>query len=329
MRDQLIGYLVGALEPEEERTVAARLAEDPDLRRSLDRLEASLAPLAADAGQLSPPAGLADRTCRRVLHRSILVADSPRTVRAGWSWSDLAVAAGIFIAASLLFFPAVNYSREEARLAYCQNNLKLVGSGLAQYSQAHAGYFPYVPPQGFAGWYAPALVHNGFLESSRVLLCPGSDLATEKDFFVPRVEDTLAPHRAPVTQLVRVRQQKMGGSYGYTLGYLDEGKYLPLRDQGRSGFPLMADVPNSDPGNLRSLNHAVGHNVLFEDGHAERWAQPVRMRTSGGLDPLFLNDTGDIAAGLSPDDAVIGASDAMPVPPKKAPGEFDAAPSTR
>lgn len=316
MRDQLIGYLVGALEPDEHRTVAARLAGDPELRRSLDHLQASVAPLAADAGHCDAPHGLAERTCRRVLHRSILVANSPRTVPAGWSWSDLAVAAGIFVAASLLFFPAVNRSREEARMAFCQNNLRLIGNGLAQYSQAHAGYLPHVPPGGYAGWYAPALVHNRFVESSRVLLCPGSDLYTEEDFVVPRVEDIFGPAEE-TGEYVRIRQKKMGGSYGYTLGYLDQGRYLPLRDQGRSTFPLMADAPNDDLPNLHSLNHAGVHNVLFEDGHAERLAQPARIRPSGDLDQLFLNDKGAISAGLSCDDAVIGASDTMPVPQKE------------
>lgn len=312
MRDQLIGYLLGSLEPEEHEVVAAHIERDPEMRRCLDLLEASLAPLTADAGLLPAPVGLADRTSRRVLTRSIATSQTPRTVRAGWSWSDLAVAAGIFLAASLLFFPAVNFSREQSRVAYCQNNLRMVGSALGQYSQVHGGYLPYVPPQGLAGWYAPTLVHNGYVDNSRVFLCPGSTLATEKEFIVPRIEDTYGP--TAVASLARVKQRTVGGSYGYTLSHVDGGVYQPLRDLSRSAFPLMSDAPTGDPTNLASLNHATGHNVLFEDGHADRLIQPVRLRTTGGLDQLFLNDSGAISAGLSADDAVIGASDAVPLP---------------
>ena len=45
----------------------------------------------------------------------------------------MVVAAGIFIAASLLFFPAMNQSRFAARLTGCKNNLRQVGLGLDMY----------------------------------------------------------------------------------------------------------------------------------------------------------------------------------------------------
>lgn len=38
MRDELVGYLLGALEPHEERALEARLETDAELRRELEDL---------------------------------------------------------------------------------------------------------------------------------------------------------------------------------------------------------------------------------------------------------------------------------------------------
>ena len=38
----------------------------------------------------------------------------------------------------------------------------------------------------------------------------------------------------------------MGGSYGYCIGYLDQGVYQPTKNLGRAGFALMADAPREE-----------------------------------------------------------------------------------
>lgn len=325
MQDQLIGYLIGSLEPEEHRAVEARLQSDPELRRQLALLEHSLEPLAADAGHYAPPVALAERTCQRVLRRSIVLRNTQSDrAAARWSWTDMAVAAGIFLAASLMFFPAVQRSRHQSRLAYCQNNLRNIGLALAEYSQLQGGYLPYVPPEGYAGWYAPTLVHKGFIDSSRTFVCPGSTLAKEKNFIVPRIDETLG---GP-PEMTLVRQRTVGGSYGYSLSHVADGHYQPLRYLGRSTHPVMSDAPalcapqlgvrqlgtaHSGGMHWASSNHdALGQNILFEDGHSTFLFDPVRLRTDGRQDLLFVNDTGIMAAGISSDDTVIGTSDSTP-----------------
>ena len=60
----------------------------------------------------------------------------------------------------------------------------------------------------------------------------------------------------------------MGGSYGYCIGYVDQGVYQPTRNLGRPGFAIMADAPCEDRPGRQSDNHGGrGQNVLFEDGH--------------------------------------------------------------
>ena len=63
MHDELIGYLLGALDDEEQKLVEEYLAAIIDARSSLQILQRGLEPLQADDGHLDPPAGLAARTC--------------------------------------------------------------------------------------------------------------------------------------------------------------------------------------------------------------------------------------------------------------------------
>jgi hypothetical protein len=67
MREDLIGHLLGALEPSDSKQVETALA-DPQggasLRHDLEQLQLALRPLAYDRDLLRPPVGLADRTMR-------------------------------------------------------------------------------------------------------------------------------------------------------------------------------------------------------------------------------------------------------------------------
>ena len=109
MRDHLIGYLLDALEPAEHAHVQAQLNQDPQLKRELELLSRSLRPL-TDREHYEPPVGLADRTCAFVALKSgsVVMAQAPAPVTRQWSMADMVVAAGIFLAASLLFFPAIS-----------------------------------------------------------------------------------------------------------------------------------------------------------------------------------------------------------------------------
>src|SRR5262245_11531356 len=66
MDDNLVGYLLGALDGNTHRTVDDYLHADPDALRKLDRLRRALEPLEADRDEIEPPPGLALRTLARV-----------------------------------------------------------------------------------------------------------------------------------------------------------------------------------------------------------------------------------------------------------------------
>src|SRR5581483_12057664 len=118
---------------------------------------------------------------------------------------------------------------------------------------------------GVAGIYAPTLVHNGYLTDPSVLVCPGSKLADNAGAFqVPTFAEV---ERADAAHLASLHR-RMGGSYAYNLGYMDNGRYFATKNRNRPDFALMADAPNDDVRPHASANHGqCGQNVLSEDGH--------------------------------------------------------------
>ncbi len=326
---QLLGYLLGALDDGEQEAMEEELQRDSQLREQLVILRRRLEPLRQAFGEdLDPPIGLAQRTCAFVtayaathdepsvvVPPTLLVESAPSPVGfwgtgRQWSWPDLTVVAGIVLAALAIVFPAIQSSRFQARLLTCQDHLRQLGQSLTEYSVRHRGLFPQVPQQGTlaaAGIYAPVLLGSGFLNDMRTIICPASRLADAPQFRVPSLEELQTATGPELAQLRSV----MGGSYGYSLGYTEAGQYHPTRNLGRAHFALMADAPSGALPGYQSLNHGGrGQNVLFEDGHVMFLTTPT---AAGPSDELFVNDTGMVAPGNHRNDSVIGASDTIPV----------------
>jgi hypothetical protein len=329
MHEQLLGYLLGALEPDDVERLEARLAQDAELREALAVLKRSLTPLAEDDEECEPPAGLSQRTCRFVaLRRTRDLVDRTASKLEHLRLQDLVVAAGICLAAALLFMPALSQSRFQARLMGCQNNLRSLGLALLQYSQHHKGNFPEVPTSGplaAAGIYGPTLWESGFLESADSTVCPASSLSasvsagsTDQKYRLPKLAELKT---APPATLQRLHAT-MGGSYGYSLGYVQDGAYHSNKNRGRSTFALMADTPHQHyaatdgdgphQAALRGSNNhgCCGQNVLFEDGHV-RFLNACHVTEAG--DDIYQNVHGYVGAGIGPDDSVIGSSSARPI----------------
>lgn len=322
MRDQLLGYLLGAIDDAERADLENRLTQSPEMQRELERLQEDLSLLQADQQPIEPPDGLAQRTCDYVEAQLsisgpqeevqlISTLDTQAPPRR-WRPADLAVAASIAIAATLLLFPLINHSRATARLTKCQDNLQQIASALSKYSEQRNGKLPAIPTQGnlsAAGIYAPILVENGFPEVEQCLICPESPLAERADpWRLPRIAEL---ESAKDQQQLRIMQASMGGSYGYSLGYLDDDQYRGPRDLRRANFALMADAPTGNLQSIQSINHGgLGQNVLFEDGHV---AYLKTCTAEGCQDHIFLNENGLIAAGNNVNDAVIGHSAAKPI----------------
>jgi len=334
LQEDLLGYVLGALDEEEAAEIERRLAEDPQGQERLAAISQALSPLAAARREYEPPPGLASRTCRFVLGRgesrfparaAALVGtvqrpaptamhpiELPAAPETHFYWQDLLMAVGVIVAASLLLFPAIHGSRVQARLLACQDNLRELGNSLTRYSEYHGGMFPEVPSEGklaAASVYAPILAANNLLPEDRLVVCPASPVAQTGSFRVPTLEEIEA---AGSPETLAELQQTMGGSYGYSLGYQDKAGYHPTRNLRRANFAIAADAPGSLAPSRLSENHGrLGQNVLFEDGHV-RFATSPRVGESRG-DDFFVNDEGLVAAGVHANDAVIGAGATPPI----------------
>jgi hypothetical protein len=322
-KQQLLGYLLGALDDAEREEVEQLLEANPHWQDELQSLMATLEPLAESYEEVDPPPGLAHRTCAVIAARCAKVVVRPasawlqrnmqRDVRGGsrWTIADVVVAAGICLAAAFLFFPVIAQSRYQARRIACQKNLQELGVSLISYSEkAGQGYFPEVPIEGnrkFAGIYAPILAEAGYLVDNRVIVCPSSPLSAGREQWKMPTLDEI--DEASGTKLIMI-QRSAGGTYGYNLGVMVDGRHRAPKNQGRRHFALMGDAPRIMMNGYRSLNHeGRGQNILFEDGHVEYL---VECQDGGHPDHPFQNRFGWMEAGIDVNDAVVAPS---PTPP--------------
>ncbi len=328
-QEQLLGYLLDALEDDERRQIQDDLSKDPQLRQQLETLRVVLAPMELSREPIDPPRGLAHRTCGYVAAQ--IAAPKPRrdsrptpTARlhamrpdarldgaaSQFSWLDVMAVAGILMAASLLLFPAIHNSRVQSRITQCAGNLHSLYQGLAQYSETFAGYLPSAPPTdrlGVGGGFAVLLQSTGCLEDPRQLICPDSPMSEVTEFSVPTLEQIVLVSEGE--ELERV-QASLGGSYSMSLGYEQDNCFQGLRNRGRDHFALVSDVPDPGAADFRSLNHAGGRNVLFGGGNVRFMVVPV---ATAGTDHFFLNAAGQIGPGLNPDDSVIPPAGRLPI----------------
>jgi prepilin-type processing-associated H-X9-DG protein len=340
MRDDLIGFVLGALDSGEQESIRRRVAQDQELQRQVQLVERCLYPLAPLRADVQPPSGLAARTCACLTidspapgaigtaTRDVARVATPVTLasraRSGtaawgadrmemygevrqWTLADFVVAAGVCLAAACLFFPALSNSRYNTQLVNCQNNMRQLGSSLASFSENAGGYFPVIPARGnlsFAGAYAPMLASKGLIEDGRVFLCPskGNTLVLKVT-----LEDVTAA-RGP--QLVRIHRIA-GGDYAYVVGYVQGGRLHGIRNRHSANAAILADAPLENLLNGAITTHARGQNVLFADGHVHFLGTRKRPGTK---DDLFYNDRGYVRAGLHANDFVLAPSPASPLP---------------
>ena len=170
--------------------------------------------------------------------------------------------------AGLLVLPAINGTRFQARVTACQDNLRQVGQALTEYSHRTTTSFPRFPPR--ATWRRPESCARscgrGFSCRARTGALSRLAAGPAEGFRVPSLDEL----RSAVGQELSRIQQKMGGSYGYCLGYFDHGVFQPTRNLNRDYFAIMADAPSDDRPDHQSDNHGgLGQNVLFEDLHVD------------------------------------------------------------
>jgi hypothetical protein len=293
----LVGYLFGLLDPEDRARTAAALAADPAARASLERLRVNLAPLAVARTDEGPPAGLADRTVALIAARRSSSASEDRVeILAGararigiasdrepvfapsrWGRMDVLIASSILVLVGGLGVSGIGRVQREHARTTCQNNLRQISNGLTDFSLNHNGRFPQIddrPPYNVAGAFVPLLKDGGYL-----------------------------PSGLPNCPLVNVAAEPNAGGYAYTLGVREpDGQVDGLRRSDGDLQPILADQPTP-------VSHGDGHNVLFVGGNVRFCTNP---NVGVGGDHIFLNQAGNIAAGLNRHDTVLADADKTP-----------------
>lgn len=328
--EHLLGYVLGALEPLEHEQIERELAKDPELARQVAVLTARLQPLECCRETEPTPAGLATRTCATVfahIAQAEKVAPARRGVEAAmaadyghdtsqWSLADLVVAAGIFLAAGMLFFPAIANSRYQAQRAQCQNNLRVFGEAVQQAQNLRpelelTNVASFSGNRGAAGIQASLVNEMGLLPRPGVMLCPSSPEAKQADEYrIPTPAELDAAQGSRRIQLYRLA----AGSFALSLGYQpDADEPAPDSDF----LALASDAPSGIMPNMVSSHHdGKGQNVVFISG---RTAYVCGCGTEECGDSLFWNRRLKIEAGIGPRDSVLARggtrsfSDALPV----------------
>lgn len=346
-QEDLLGYLLGALDAREQEQVQQLIDQQPRLEEKLLAIKATLAPLEQLDEPQGPPPGLARRCCQfvamtsREMARSeanefaaaelavpTLATNSPRLTPlqpktrkvtatfadepaarfgSGWSLMDLVFACTAAMLVGAILVPALSAARFNGRLTACQNNLRSVYNSLAQYAENHEGHFPQIPESGplsTAGFVGPLLKSEGLLENEQVFACAG--VAGDNTFTrIPSTNEILSAQSAQELQNYR---QRMLGNYGYSIGYLENGKHSFPRNLGQSNVVLLADAPHSGTPARTSLNHGGwGQNCMMADGS-------IQFNRTGfiGNDAIYVNDRNVVAPGVSPLDAVVAPSHIQP-----------------
>ena len=335
IREDLLGYVLGALDDAERLTVEQELSHNTQLLDELTRLKRCTDQIGMleRPEYFEPPAGLALCTCEAIT-RTAAPVGAPVVTRAGqglapastnevsvrrkYTFADFTATVAVVAASAALFFPALSNSRFQADVAVCQNRLRQLGVAFHEYSERDPAHtFPavqFVGNRDVAGAIAPLLTEQGLVEDPQTFLCPASPLGQNSaQFRIP----TVAELDAAQGKQLQAMHEQLAGSFGMNIGYLDHGELRAAIDQRRAGYALAADAPSNETKCRRTINHnRRGQNLLYEDGHV----QFVHGSCDTMPDDPFHNRQNEVAPGIGPDDAVITESSFHPLPIKQVNG---------
>jgi hypothetical protein len=337
MHEDLLGYLLGALEPHEMRRVAQLLRDDPVARERLAEIERSLKPLEESYKPVEPPpADLVSKTLANLPPQSESIidqqaspspltlapmqggVDAPRNATVTWiDWVAGTTAVAVILG---LLLPSMAQGRFESRKIACQDQLRQIGTALTQFvyrnQQERLPAVAETGSEAFAGVYAVRLNEFGLMTDPSIRWCPSLDQPAQDDAEMARINELGSIqdlHRASPVQLLDI-QQFAGGHYAYNLGVIEQNHLTSPRYGARASFAVMSDAPLETVTDRSALTARVGHsgigiNVLFEDGRVR--FIPLPSLESLPDHPLF-NHRGEVEAGVNVDDASLAPSSRPP-----------------
>ena len=329
MHEDLLGYLLGALEPHEMERVAALLKQDPEARRQMIEIQKSLRPLedTYQPGQ-APPADLIARTLGQIPSQPesnplpavdglpSMHASNHRPRSRSVTWLDMAALSAAAAIVLALLVPSIANGRFEARRIACQDQLRGLGIAITTFVDRNEQHrLPAVSksgPEAFAGVYAVRLRDSGLLENPSTRWCPSLDAPGDDQLRFAELNElptTQELHESSADTLRRF-QKFSGGHYAYNLGVVDKDHFESPRFEARASFAVMSDAPMAGTPSVSNFRESIGHegrgiNVLYEDGR-------VRFVSVNALDVMpdhpFFNHRGKAEAGVNVDDASLAPS---------------------
>ena len=326
MDENLVGYLLKALDVEEQREVEAYLRRHPQCKSGLRSCAASWmswpstrsTPNRRRGSRVRTLAHVVEHTCQTLpMLPPAAIRSSPASRGTRWRRADVLVAACLLVLVGGLGLPLLARFAERRHIAECADNLHQFQVALSVYADQHEGQFPRVesqPPRNFAGSFIPALNEAGVLPPRLSVSCPGSPPQVPAPVSFQQLDDM----RQSQPEEFRDTTRSLAGCYAYSLGYRDEvsGEHHGLTQALDGRTPIMSDAPSCQSGNDvgpgNSPNHdGRGQHVLLINGSV-RWST---TRNAGiDNDDIFLNADQRVGAGRGPRDTVLGRSDAVPYP---------------
>jgi len=223
--------------------------------------------------------------------------------RKGFTLIELLVVIAIIALLAAILFPVFARARENARKSSCQNNLKQIGVGIAQYVQDFDETFMESRPAGVATsgdvpWHVVVLP---YIKNTQIFKCPSNSRpATETMQWTPGTPATLIP-AIPRSYICN------GRPHG-TDGPIRENGFVNLADIAKTSQVIaVLEVNNrQDPeywendmnnNNYWFKNHLEQSNFLFVDGHVKaldpmRTIAPLNMWAidNSTVDPAHVTD---------------------------------------
>ncbi len=346
MHEDLLGYLLGALEPHEMRRVARLIQENPSARKQLEQIQRALEPLEGNLQSMAelPPSDLVSKTMANLppLPPSQTEADATLGQRSradsqsqatfdslipmhpeieftkatNWSWLDWAGGAAAAAAVLGLLIPALAEGRFEARKAACQAQLRQFGTAFTQFVNRDLQHrLPAVAeagPEAFAGVYAIRLGDAGLLPDASLRWCPSQATPRPAKVTLTPIEtvSSLDDLYQASADMLRQIQQFAGGHYAYTLGVIDQHRLRPPRFESRSSFAVMSDAPPAGFAGRNDLDRLTGHGGEGINVLFEDGrVEFIRLPALNSMpDHPLLNNRGQTEAGVNIDDASLAPS---------------------
>lgn len=333
MDENLVGYLMDALDADAKREVEESLRSNPEAGKKLVLLRKAIEPLAADREEIAAPPDLRARTLAIVADYRIR--NRPRPPQAPpvrsavvthpswWRRADVLVAASLLLVGFPLVFSWIASAQRQRSIVECQDNLRQLFASLNAYGDNHQTALPKVeesPPRNFAGVYVPILYDAGLLGPQVHLACNETGQSRPTNISLQQLQDLyeLDPARFEATV------QQLHGCYAYPLGFRSDGQLQGLSTRAFAGntefVPVLADRPPFDhPGSPEQMagnspNHGgLGQNVLYLGGNV-RFAKTRLVGLNGG--DIYLNRRHQVGAGVDDRDIPLASG---PVHPESVP----------